>query len=888
MKTCQILFPLFMVMLVYQVRSEDKIPSSQVFAPFEETVWLNCSTPDPDDTHLESRLKKRNNTKGPNWSAVEVLVDDWEISTSYCMTNGKEIMKHDTVAYALPSNVSIEMEPKLEEGKEYKITCTVHKVAPLEYLTVYITRGGEVISNKSYAGPHVRDRKNVSHSYTFTASRSDNLMNFSCEAVLQLGSERRTVMSSEIPVWTYKLPTVSLSLSRNITDLGEDVTAICDIDNKHPGAYGLSIIVDGKEEQNGTMFTLTRTLTASRRTPHLDITCTAYVIGNSSLSRSATQTLQVHYPPEFTEDLCPSTLTLVEGKTQFSCQADGNPEPTVECSNNGSYINDMVTVTKDMSGSYTCIATNQKGNATKEVNVMVQSLTPDITIDLKPQLEEGKEYTISCSVHEVVLLEVVSIFITRGGEVIRNNSYTGPHVRDRQTVRHSYTFIASRSDNLKNFSCEAVLQFGSERHTVTSSEITAQTYTLPYAPVISVQEWIEIGTSFTAECLVTNGFPPRDVRLSLFIDDTPLHVIPVVTDEETVKGTAYGNASYPRPGLRTIRCKSELFTSSRETAVTVKIYELPTMSLALSRNIIDLGEDVTATCDIANKHPGAYGLSIIVDGQEEQNGTMFTLNHTFTASRRTPHLDITCTAYVIGNSSLSRSSTQTLQVHYLPEFTENLCPSTLVLIERKTHFSCDGDGNPEPTVECSANGSYINDMVTVTRDMSGIYKCEATNQKGQAQKDINVTVQYEPVKPILTVSSNATITKGNPLNITCRSDGSPAPTYSWQIPNNAGVTYSPDNSTVIIHTATSSHSGTYTCVARNVHGGESEKQEVTVVSAGNMCWIIGIVAGVVMLVILAIVVAYWCHWEKKTGSYDVTGPDGDTATQRLLNNTTSV
>ncbi|XP_069802491.1 intercellular adhesion molecule 5-like isoform X1 [Dendropsophus ebraccatus] len=984
MKTCQILFPLFMVMLVYQVRSEDKIPSSQVFAPFEETVWLNCSTPDPDDTHLESRLKKRNNTKGPNWSAVEVLVDDWEISTSYCMTNGKEIMKHDTVAYALPSNVSIEMEPKLEEGKEYKITCTVHKVAPLEYLTVYITRGGEVISNKSYAGPHVRDRKNVSHSYTFTASRSDNLMNFSCEAVLQLGSERRTVMSSEIPVWTYtlpdppvisvqewieigtsftaeclvtngfpprdvrlsvfiddtplrvipvvtddgtvkgtaygnasyprpglrtirckshlhilstetamnvtiyELPTVSLSLSRNITDLGEDVTAICDIDNKHPGAYGLSIIVDGKEEQNGTMFTLTRTLTASRRTPHLDITCTAYVIGNSSLSRSATQTLQVHYPPEFTEDLCPSTLTLVEGKTQFSCQADGNPEPTVECSNNGSYINDMVTVTKDMSGSYTCIATNQKGNATKEVNVMVQSLTPDITIDLKPQLEEGKEYTISCSVHEVVLLEVVSIFITRGGEVIRNNSYTGPHVRDRQTVRHSYTFIASRSDNLKNFSCEAVLQFGSERHTVTSSEITAQTYTLPYAPVISVQEWIEIGTSFTAECLVTNGFPPRDVRLSLFIDDTPLHVIPVVTDEETVKGTAYGNASYPRPGLRTIRCKSELFTSSRETAVTVKIYELPTMSLALSRNIIDLGEDVTATCDIANKHPGAYGLSIIVDGQEEQNGTMFTLNHTFTASRRTPHLDITCTAYVIGNSSLSRSSTQTLQVHYLPEFTENLCPSTLVLIERKTHFSCDGDGNPEPTVECSANGSYINDMVTVTRDMSGIYKCEATNQKGQAQKDINVTVQYEPVKPILTVSSNATITKGNPLNITCRSDGSPAPTYSWQIPNNAGVTYSPDNSTVIIHTATSSHSGTYTCVARNVHGGESEKQEVTVVSAGNMCWIIGIVAGVVMLVILAIVVAYWCHWEKKTGSYDVTGPDGDTATQRLLNNTTSV
>ncbi|XP_069802494.1 intercellular adhesion molecule 1-like [Dendropsophus ebraccatus] len=592
----QILLSLFTIILVYQVRSTVRVPSSQLFVPFGENVWLNCSTPDPADTNLESRLKKINTMNGTNWAAFEVFVDDWENSAIYCMTDGKETWAYIVMAYALPSNVTIDLQTELEEGKEHKITCSVNGVAPLQYLTVYITRGGEVISNKSYAGPHVRNITNVNHSYTFNASRSDNLMNFSCEAVLQLGSER---------------------------------------------------------------------------------------------------------------------------------------------------------------------------------------------------------------------------------------------------------------------------------HTVNSSEITARTYTLPDAPVISVQEWIEIGTSFTAECLVTNGFPPQDVRLTLFIHDTPVDVITVVTDDGTIKGTAYGNASDPFPGLRTIRCESELFTSFLANSVNVTFYELPTVTLALSRNITDLGEDVTATCDIANKHPGAYGLSIIVDGEEEQNGTMFTMTHTFTASRRTPHLDITCTAYVIGNSNLFRSATQTLQVHYPPEITEDLCPSTLFLVEGKTRFSCQADGNPEPTVECSNNGSYINDMVTVTKDMSGSYTCIATNQKGNATKEVNVMVQYRPSCPILTVIPNATITTGNPLNITCRSDGSPAPTYSWQIPINAGVTYSPDNSSVIIHTATWAHSGTYTCVARNVHGGASEKQEVTVVSDVNIGLLVGIVAAILVLLLIGATVGYiW--WKKgRKGFYEL-------------------
>ncbi|XP_056426560.1 intercellular adhesion molecule 5-like isoform X2 [Hyla sarda] len=498
-----------------------------------------------------------------------------------------------------------------------------------------------------------------------------------------------------------------------------------------------------------------------------------------------------------------------------------------------------------------------------------QALPSKVTIDMPTKIEEGKEYTINCTVYEVAPLEYLTIYITRGGDIINNKSYEGPDVKDRQTVSHLYTFTARRRDNLMNFSCEAVLQLGSERHMAKSSEITVQTYTLPEAPVISVQEWIENGTIFIMECLVSNGFPPQDVRLNISIDDAPLDVIPVVTEEGTVKGRVRPTASYSLLGLKTIRCESYLFNLSNETTVNVYIYEPPAVSFSLSRNVTDLGENVTATCHITNKRPEPYGLSISVDGKEERREETSMLTHTFTASRRTLSLVVTCTAYIIENLGISRSLFQTLQIQYPPEFPESSCPLILPLVEGQT-FSCQADGNPKPIVECGADGRYIKDRDIITRDMSGIYTCQATNQRGNVSKEINVTVQYKPMIPVLTVSTNAKITIGDPLNITCKSEGLPDPTYSWQIPNNAKVTYSADKSSVIIRTAAQTHSGTYICVARNQHGESSTKREVTVVSEMNIGLIIGVVICVVLTV--AIVVAFWCIlWKKeRTESYEVT------------------
>ncbi|XP_077118172.1 intercellular adhesion molecule 5-like [Ranitomeya variabilis] len=520
-----------------------------------------------------------------------------------------------------------------------------------------------------------------------------------------------------------------------------------------------------------------------------------------------------------------------------------------------------------------CLYIGDGKESTSATSVLAYALPSNVTIEMVSEVEEGEEYTINCTVHEVAPLEYLTINVFRGEEVIDSMSYNGPHVVDKRTVSHVYTFQASRRDNRENFTCEAVLQLGSETKRVKSPELTVQTYALPESPVISVQKWIKRGTLPSVECQIANAFPPENVNLKMLFDDTQLDVVIAQTNKGSINGTAELNTTDSSLGLKTIRCESNLFTLIRDSTVEVNIYEYPAIIFDLSSNIVDLDQKVTASCNITNEYPVGYVLSIIVDGREELSVENSTVIYTFTASRRTPRVSITCMAHITGNPSISQSSTQSLEVHYPPDFTETLCPSTLLLVEGNRPFSCRADGNPEPTVKCYSGEHNISDSGTVTRDMSGLYNCQAANIKGDRWKAVDVTVQYAPSGPIVYVSPNATIQAGNPLNITCEADGFPAPTYSWQIPENAEVTYSPERSSIIILTAAFTHNGTYTCVARNTHGEAQSQQEVTIKPVElSIVLIVGVVVGIVVLLAIAAIIWHTCWKNGRKGFYQLLNP----------------
>ncbi|XP_044134724.1 intercellular adhesion molecule 5-like isoform X2 [Bufo gargarizans] len=501
-----------------------------MFVPFGEAVWLNCSTPKPDQTIYESRLYKNQTKRGPNWLAVQVIVRDWENSTCVCMLDTRnDIFTSHTIvmAYALPSDITIDLQTELQEGNEYMINCTVHEVAPLEYLTIYISRGGDVIGSKSYEGPHVVNRRTVSHLHTFTAHLSDNLMKFSCEAILQLGSELHTVKSTEITVQTYMRSQDTLEF----------------------GAISSEVFVPFGEA--------------------VWLNCST------------------HKPDQ----------TIYESRL-YKNQTKRGPN----------WLAVQVIVRDWENSTCVCMLNTGDGIFISHSIVMSYALPSNITIDLQTELQEGKEYTINCTVHDVAPLEYLTMNIRRGEDVIDTKSYEGPHVVNRRTVSHLHTLTACRSDNLKDFSCEAVLRLGSEVHTVKSTEITVQAYTLPSDITIDLQTELKERNEYTINCTVHEVAPLE--YLTIYISregdviDTKSYEGPHVVNRRTVSHlhtfTAHLSGNLMKFScVAILRLGSELHTV-KSTEITVQTYMRSQDTLGIgaisSELFVPLGEAVWLNC----------------------------------------------------------------------------------------------------------------------------------------------------------------------------------------------------------------------------------------------------------------------------------------------------
>lgn len=96
--------------------------------------------------------------------------------------------------------------------------------------------------------------------------------------------------------------------------------------------------------------------------PELSLTCVFTIISTDG--------------PWLDEGACPRNWTWLEGSQQtLKCEARGNPSPKVTCSRKADNarlpIGVLVTVTREMSGTYVCQATSSHGNVTREVSLTI-------------------------------------------------------------------------------------------------------------------------------------------------------------------------------------------------------------------------------------------------------------------------------------------------------------------------------------------------------------------------------------------------------------------------------------------------------------------------------------------------------------------------------------
>ncbi|XP_056425729.1 vascular cell adhesion protein 1-like [Hyla sarda] len=206
--------------------------SSEMFAPLGELVLLNCTVTCPNTPIWESRLEKRNPQMGPTWASIEVLVDDWEKSQLVCLQtlDDESLLESKVVvrAYALPTEVTIDMDEEMKEGTAHNVTCTVYDVAPVENLQIQLLRANTVINSSLFKEDGRRGKQTVKATYDLTASRTDNLQNFSCLANLVV-TRSFAFSSSSVTLRTYgqpDVPVVTITPDSNIQE-GESFNITC-------------------------------------------------------------------------------------------------------------------------------------------------------------------------------------------------------------------------------------------------------------------------------------------------------------------------------------------------------------------------------------------------------------------------------------------------------------------------------------------------------------------------------------------------------------------------------------------------------------------------------------------------------------------------------------
>ncbi|NWQ77372.1 HMCN1 protein, partial [Columbina picui] len=160
-----------------------------------------------------------------------------------------------------------------------------------------------------------------------------------------------------------------------------------------------------------------------------------------------------------------------------------------------------------------------------------------------------------------------------------------------------------------------------------------------------------------------------------------------------------------------------------------------------------------------------------------------------------------------------------------------------VTVNVQTTLPCEATGIPRPAVRWKKNGHLLNVdqnqntyrllssgslvIISPTVDDTAVYECSVSNDAGEDQRAVELTVQVPP--SIADEATELLVTKLSPAVISCTASGVPAPSVRWTkngmklLPRGDGYRIL-SSGAVDIPAAQLTHAGRYTCEARNTAG----------------------------------------------------------------------
>ncbi|XP_008062893.1 vascular cell adhesion protein 1 isoform X1 [Carlito syrichta] len=505
--------------------------------------------------------------------------------------------------------------------------------------------------------------------------------------------------------------------------------------------------------------------------------------------------------------------------------------------------------------SYLCTAMCGSRKLEKEIQVEIYSFPKDPEIHLSGPLEAGKPITVKCLVPDVYPFDRLEMDLLKGNHLMKNQEFLDDVDRKSLEIKSlEVTFTPVIEDIGEVLVCRARLNIYEMDSVPKERETTKvmQVYISPKNTVISVNPSTRLqeGGSVTMMCS-SEGLPAPEIFWSKKLDNGNLQLLSGNATLTLIAMRMEDSGIYVCEGVNLIgKDRKEVELIVQEKPFSVEISPGPQIAA-------QIGGSVVLTCGVMGCESPSFSWRTQIDsplsGKVRSEGTesTLTLSPVGVENEHSYLCTVTC-----GRKKLEKGIQVAL--YSFPRDPEIELSGPLV------------DGNPI-TVSCKVPHVYPLDRLEIellkgetvlkkkdflegvdkkyleieslemtfiptTEDTGNVLVCQARLQidemdfePKQRQSTQTLYVNVAPRDTTVLVSPSSILEEGSSVNMTCSSNGLPAPKILWskQLKNGVQQPLS-ENATLTFVSTKMEDSGTYVCEGINQAGVSRKEVELII------------------------------------------------------------
>ncbi|XP_046501769.1 vascular cell adhesion protein 1 isoform X2 [Equus quagga] len=566
-------------------------------------------------------------------------------------------------------------------------------------------------------------------------------------------------------------------------------------------------------------------------------------------------------------------LAQIGDSISLTCSTTGCDSPSfswrtqIDSPLNGKVINEGTksTLTLEPVGfahehSYLCTATCGHDKQERGIQVDLYSFPEDPEISFSGLLEVGKPVTVTCLVRDVYPFDRLEMHLLKGDHLMKNQEFVEDmDVKALETKSLEVTFTPTNEDIGKTLVCGAKLHIDEIDFKLKEKETTKtlQVYISPRNTVISVNpsKRLQEGGSVTMTCS-SEGLPAPQILWSKKLDNGNLQLLSENATLTLIAMRMEDSGIYVCEGVNLAgRDRTQVELIVQEKLFSVELSPGPQIAT-------QIGDSVTLTCHVMGCESPSISWRTQIDsplsGKVRTEGTKSTLTlspvsfeneHSYlcvvTCGRKKVEKEIKVDLYsfpsdpkiemsgLLVEGNPVNVSCKVPDVYPFDRLEIELLKGESIM--KKKNFLEDVDNKSLETKNLEMT------FIPTTEDTGKVLVCQAKLhidemefEPKQRQSTQTLYVNIAPRDTTISVSPSSILEEGSSVNMTCSSDGLPAPKILWRRQlNNGELQFLSENTTLTLISTKIEDSGIYVCEGINQAGKSRKEVELTIQGREN-------------------------------------------------------